>query len=220
VKRETSKGMALLHGQTRSPDQIAANLLRPKMGHRHLFVYGPNLDENLLRERCPRSGVSCTGTLRQPAVHDQFGKARHGLPPSGLPGLRCGLVRALDWISSARHPRRSPHWHDRFEVFARTANGQLCVSEFFATRNRTAGRADPAYLQPIIAAARRWKFPQQYIDEMGPARVASLRDQARCPMNKFIAVSSFLRKRLARTTNDKVEEFRQLLLLGDWSYNR
>jgi hypothetical protein len=33
--------------------QIAANLLRPKMGHRHLFVYGSYLDENLLRERCP-----------------------------------------------------------------------------------------------------------------------------------------------------------------------
>ena len=33
--------------------QIAANLLRPKMGHRHLFVYGPYLDEGLLRERCP-----------------------------------------------------------------------------------------------------------------------------------------------------------------------
>jgi hypothetical protein len=32
-------------------------------------------------------------------------------------------------------------------------------------------------------------------------------------MNKFIAVSSFLRKRLARTSFDNVEEFRQLLLL-------
>jgi len=31
-------------------------------------------------------------------------------------------------------------------------------------------------------------------------------------MNKFIAVSSFLRKRLARTSFGNVEEFRQLLL--------
>jgi hypothetical protein len=33
--------------------QIAAKLLTPKMGYRHLFVYGPYLDEDLLRERCP-----------------------------------------------------------------------------------------------------------------------------------------------------------------------
>jgi hypothetical protein len=59
-----------------------------------------------------------------------------------------------------------PHQHDRYGSFARTANGQLCVSEFFVTRNRTPGRADPAYLQPIIAAARRWKFPEQYIEEI------------------------------------------------------
>jgi hypothetical protein len=32
-------------------------------------------------------------------------------------------------------------------------------------------------------------------------------------MNRFIPVSTFLRKRLARTRYDKVEEFRQLLLL-------
>ena len=31
-------------------------------------------------------------------------------------------------------------------------------------------------------------------------------------MNRFIPVSSFLRKRLARTNFDDVEEFRQLLL--------
>jgi hypothetical protein len=60
-----------------------------------------------------------------------------------------------------------PHWHDRFGAFARTASGQLCVAEFYGARNRTLGRADPAYLQPIIAAARRWKFPQQYIEEIG-----------------------------------------------------
>jgi len=53
------------------------------------------------------SGVSYLGALRQPAIHDQFGRARHGFSPSGLPALRRGLVRARDRTSSARHPRRS-----------------------------------------------------------------------------------------------------------------
>ena len=59
-----------------------------------------------------------------------------------------------------------PHKHDRYGAFARTSSGQLCVSEFYATRNHSPGKADPAYLKPIIAAAQRWKFPQLYIDEI------------------------------------------------------
>jgi hypothetical protein len=147
--------------------RIAANLLRPKMGYRHLFVYGAYLDENLLRERCPDPEFV---TL---AHYDnrRFMINSEGLATaSPRQGYRVyGVVWSVPEIGLAALDIHAgvPHWHDRFGAFARTASGQLCVSEFFATRNRTLGRADPAYLHPIIAAAWRWKFPQQYIEEIG-----------------------------------------------------
>lgn len=147
--------------------QIATNLLRPKMGHRHLFVYGPYLDEGLLRERCPDPEFV---TL---AHYDnrQFMINLEGLSTARpRRGYRVyGVVRSVPEIGLAALDIHAgvPHWHDRFGAFARTASGQLCVAELYGARNRTPGRADPAYLQPIIAAARRWKFPQQYIEEIG-----------------------------------------------------
>ena len=59
-----------------------------------------------------------------------------------------------------------PHLHDRFGSFCRTADGKLCVSEFYATRNRAPGKAAPGYLRSILKAARRWNFPKSYIDEI------------------------------------------------------
>jgi hypothetical protein len=79
----------------------------------------------------------------------------------------CGVVwsGARDRTSSARHPRRSPHWHDRFEVFARTANSQLCVSNFL--RPATGPQAEPT--PPIFSRSPRLpdagSFPT-YIDEI------------------------------------------------------
>jgi hypothetical protein len=97
----------------------------------------------------PRWGTGiCIGALRQSAVHDQFGRARHGLPRRGYRVY--GVVWSVPEIGLAALDIHAgvPHRHDRFGAFARTASGQLCVSEFFATRERTPGRADPAYLQP------------------------------------------------------------------------
>src|SRR5260370_885355 len=146
--------------------QIAINLLRPRMGHRHLFVYGPLLDEGLLRERCPDPEFITVAhydsrrfMVNSDGIATAFPRRDHRVYGIIWCVHEIGLT-ALDIHAGV------PHWHDRFGAFARTADGQLCVSEFYAARNHAPGKADPAYLQPIIATARRWKFPNSSIEEM------------------------------------------------------
>ena len=146
--------------------QIAANLLRPKIGHRHLFVYGPYLNEDLLRKRCPDPEFITVAhydrrrfMINSDGIATAFPRRNHRVYGVIWQVHEIGLT-ALDIHAGV------PHRHDRFGTFARTADGQLCVSEFYATRNRTPGKADPAYLLPIIEAARRWKFPDSYIEEI------------------------------------------------------
>ncbi len=146
--------------------QIAATLLRPKMGYRHLFVYGPYLDEDLLRERCPDLEFITVAhydsrcfMINSDGVATAFPRRDHRVYGVVWSVHEIGLA-ALDIHAGV------PHEHDRFGSFAKTAAGQLCVSEFYATRNRTPGRASPSYLRPILKAARRWEFPQDYLDEL------------------------------------------------------
>jgi hypothetical protein len=126
--------------------QIAANLLRPKMGYMHLFVYGPYLDEGLLRDRCPDPEFL---TLAHYDIR-RFKINSEGLA-TACPrrGYRVyGVVWSVSEIGLAALGIHAgvPHWHDRFGAFARTASGQLRVAEFYGARNRTPGRADSAYL--------------------------------------------------------------------------
>ncbi len=146
--------------------QIAANLLRPKMGHRHLFVYGPYLDEDLLRERCPDPEFltlahyeSRRFMINSDGIATAFPRKDHRVYGVVWSVPEIGLA-ALDIHAGV------PHHHDRFGSFCRTADGQLCVSEFYATRNHAPGKANPDYLRPILDAARHWKFPEPYLDEI------------------------------------------------------
>lgn len=146
--------------------QVANALLRPRMGYRHLFAYGPLLNESLIRERCPdpefvtlayydsrrwminSDGIAMIVPRRDFRVHGVIWSV-----------CETGLA-ALDIHAGV------PHDHDRFGCFAKNATGRLCISEFYTARNRTPGLATAEYLDPILEAARRWKFPPAYIDEL------------------------------------------------------
>lgn len=146
--------------------QIAKTLLRPTMGYRHLFAYGSLLDEALLRERCPDpTFLTLAHYDSRRFIINSDGVAtlvpRKGYRTYGVLWLvhEIGLA-ALDIHAGV------PQEYDRFGAFARSASGELCVSEFYATRNRTEGNADSKYLRPIIAAALQWKFPDAYVAEI------------------------------------------------------
>jgi hypothetical protein len=57
---------------------------------------------------------------------------------------------------------------DRFGGFSRNHAGTLIVSEFYATRNRELGTAHPDYLGLILTAARKHRFPGDYIEQIEP----------------------------------------------------
>jgi hypothetical protein len=61
-----------------------------------------------------------------------------------------------------------PHDHDRYGCFGRDPDQRPILMEYHAPRNprpERPGQADPTYLGPIIEAARRWGFPQEYLDQ-------------------------------------------------------
>lgn len=145
---------------------ISRVLVRPRLGHRHLFGYGYFLNERILRSFCPDAtfvdvafyesrafAVDSNGclTLRPRAGHRTYGVVW------SVPDVS---VYALDLSLSV------PRHYDRIGSFARTLDGQLCISEFLATRDQGVGRLDSHALGFIVRAARRWKFPPRYIGEI------------------------------------------------------
>ena len=156
--------------------QLATTLLRPKMGFRHLFAYGPLLDQDLIRERCPDPEfITLAHYEGRRFIVNSDGIATI-IPRKDFKVY--GVIWSVHEIGLAALDIHAgvPHDHERYGCFARSASGQLCVSEFYATRNRTEGLADRDYLRPIIAAARHWKLPAAYIKEMA--------SWARPPSNK------------------------------------
>jgi len=154
--------------------QLATTLLRPRMGFRHVFSYAELLDKSVISERCPEPEfVTLAHYEGRRFIVNSDGIATI-VPRKDFKVF--GVVWCVHEIGLAALDIHAgvPHDHDRYGCFARSASGQLCVTEFYATRNRTEGLADPSYLSPIIAAARHWRLPDAYIEEMASwARPAS-----------------------------------------------
>lgn len=145
---------------------ISTVLVRPSLGHRHLFGYGFFLNQRIVRSFCPdasffgiahydnrRFAVDAQGylTLRPRAGHRTYGVIWQ------VPDVS---VYALDLRLSV------PRLYDRIGAFARTLQGQLCISEFLATRDQGTGCLEKRALEFILRAARRWEFPSDYLSEI------------------------------------------------------
>lgn len=141
-------------------------LVKPNLGHRHLFDYGFFLNERIVRSFCPnvsfvgiayydnrRFAVDAQGclTLRPRAGHRTYGVIWQ------VPDVS---VYALDLRLSV------PRLYDRIGAFARTLQGQLCISEFLATKDQGTGFLERRALKFILRAARRWEFPSDYLSEI------------------------------------------------------
>lgn len=130
------------------------------------FAYGSNMDREAMAERCPRSRPVGLGRL-----------PRHRF-----------IIMAEGYASVVRDPRRTVHgvlWDlsladvpalDRYESLHTglyTKVTQPIVTEGGAKRalvylGRTAvpGRPKPGYLAGVVAAARGWGLPEDYLYEL------------------------------------------------------
>jgi hypothetical protein len=143
-----------------------AQMIRPKAGHRLLFVFDELMDAETISERVPDPQFVCTARMdSRRFIINTDGRA--SITP------RAGYeVRGVIWelhevaVTCLDLQLGVPSGVDRFGGFSRDQAGRLIVSEFHAYRNREFGRAHPDYLAVILKAARLHDFPQAYVDQV------------------------------------------------------
>jgi hypothetical protein len=145
---------------------VAAQLIRPRPGHRHVFAYDALMVEDRIRELCPEPKFAMTA---------RYLSKRWIINDEGVGTLvprRDFVVWGVVWeITDVAQMGLEmcmavPGIYDRYGSFARGHAGELISSEYYGTRNnRTLGLADADYLAPILDAARHWEF-QSYLEEI------------------------------------------------------
>jgi len=153
--------------QAQPRNDAPTDLFRPRPSHRHVFAFGSLMAEKRIRKLCPEPRFVTTARyLSKRFIINDDGVATlvprrdfivHGVVWEISDIAQCGLDIALGM----------PGIRDRFGSFARGPAGELISSEYYGSRNnRTFGKASHKYLQPILDAARHWKFPQSYLNEI------------------------------------------------------
>jgi hypothetical protein len=141
------------------------------------FAYGSNMDRALMLRRCPTAAAIGPARLD----HWRFIVTRDGyasiVPAPGevvhgvlwrLAPRDVAAVNAYESVDSGLYRRR---------MLAVRRDG--CVRALvYVARARAAGRPKPGYQDLVIAAARAWKLPEDYVGGLErwiPARVGAAR---------------------------------------------
>ncbi len=152
--------------QNQTLAHVTTQLVRPGPDHRHVFAFDALMAEDAIRERCPDPRFVMTA---------HYTSKKFIINTDGVATLtprRDFTVYGVVWeISNVAQIGLDvfmgmPGVFDRFGSFARGRAGEMISTEYYGARNFKPGKADPKYLAPIIAAARHWKFPDVYIDEI------------------------------------------------------
>ena len=139
------------------------------------FAYGSNMDRAAMRRRCPGAsavGVAWLDNWRFIVTRDGYasvvparGEIVHGvlwrLTPRDL-----AAVNAYESLDSGLYARRM--------LAVRHAGGRV-QALLYVARERRVGRPRPGYQDIVIAAARDWNFPPDYVRDLArwsPSRLA------------------------------------------------
>jgi len=142
------------------------------------FAYGSNMDRAAMRRRCPGAsavGVAWLDNWRFIVTRDGYasvvparGEIVHGvlwrLTPRDL-----AAVNAYESLDSGLYARRM--------LAVRHAGGRV-QALLYVARERCAGRPRPGYQDIVVAAARDWNFPPDYVRDLArwsPSRLAGAR---------------------------------------------
>jgi len=130
------------------------------------FAYGTNMDRAGMRQRCPGARTLGTGTLdgwRLMVMRDgyvsiarQAGARVHGvlwrLGPRDLAALD-----AYEAVDAGLYRR---------EVLTVSAGGRTESVQVYIGGSDAPGRARPGHLAAVLAAARSWDLPADYLDRL------------------------------------------------------
>ena len=139
------------------------------------FAYGSNIDRAAMAQRCPAS---------QPLGPACLLGHRFILMPSGfasvVPDAAC-TVHGVLWDLARRDEAALDAYEEvaeglfvKVKLVVRTAEGARPALVYIGT-GAGAGIAPPAYLAAVVAAARAWGLPEEYVQalEWGGATVGS-----------------------------------------------
>ena len=140
------------------------------------FAYGSNMDQAAMRQRCP--GARAVGPARldnwrfivmrdgYASIVPASGAVVHGvlwrLSPRDL-----AAVNAYEALDSGLYRRRM--------LSVRHAGGRV-QALVYVGRDRSTGRPKPDYHQAVVAAARAWNLPEDYVrtlERWSPSRRAA-----------------------------------------------
>ena len=130
------------------------------------FAYGSNLSGALMRIRC------ASAKEMGPAVLDDH---RFIITADGYASIaprRGAVVHGALWRLTARDLAALNAYENiasglyRVWVLPVRAQGRRITALVYIARSRATGRPKPNYLDLIVAAARDWQLPEDYIEEL------------------------------------------------------
>jgi hypothetical protein len=157
----------------RSLGDIFDELGWPHQGYTAAFIFNQHMDQDVMEACCPHSEPVCRAELRQrrfminqdglvtseeSAIFKLYGVIWH-IPNTELPQL------------DAAH--QAPGLSYRVRTFAHAWRSQAMNSvepipvEYYRTFNTQDGQADLATCLRLLALARVWRFPDEYLEQIG-----------------------------------------------------
>jgi cation transport regulator ChaC len=143
------------------------------------FAYGSNMDRDMMRTRC-RQAVPC-GVATLPGF-------RFIITSDGYASIvRCprSVVYGIVWRLAPRdlaalnlYENLAAGLYTTMMTAIRSAGRNQSALTYVA-RSRIKGRPRPGYMAGVIAAARQWDLPADYIDEIHRAARGCLRPAKR-----------------------------------------
>jgi hypothetical protein len=150
------------------PTHVVAGMIRAQLGNRLWFVFDQAMDPQVAAQRVPDPVFVTTAHIpsRRFMVNTD-GMAmvvpRRDFSVFGI------IFEVADVALAALDVQLGvPHdWH-RYGCLGRDPGQRPILMEFHTPAQRRPsrlGQADPSYMRPIVEAARKWGFPQEYLDQ-------------------------------------------------------
>lgn len=144
---------------------LIGNVIRPAQGRHYVLTFDDAMDEAVIRARCPDPKFVCTAkcTARRlvftpdgATVVPRLGTEVHGT----VWELDAAALTQLDASMDAFRIRQ------RRCAFARTADQRLMLTDIYALRNPSSGRADPTLVLSVAELGVRLGFPAPYTKQI------------------------------------------------------
>jgi cation transport regulator ChaC len=139
------------------------------------FAYGSNMHQNLMRRHAPAAAPVGVATLKD----HRFIITADGY--ASVEPKRGQAVHGVLWRLTARDRVTLDAWESiaaglyRAETLPVRQAGRRVPALVYVARPGRIGRPKPGYMELVIAAARQWNFPQNYVASLQhwlPARPA------------------------------------------------